>query len=56
MLLLYKKNFVGKHAYGQYGQGEALARTRSPKNSHSYLLNITPSNVNFIQESTNNNE
>jgi len=36
MLLLYKKHFVSKHTYGQ----GALARTRSPKNSHSYMLNI----------------
>jgi len=27
----------------QYGQGGALSRTRSPKNSHSYMPNITPS-------------
>ena len=54
--LLYKKHFVGKHTYGQYGQGEALSRTRSPKNSHSYMLNITSTNMNFVQEPTNNNE
>jgi len=40
MFLLYKKHFVGKHTYGQYGQGGALSRTRSPKNSHSCMLNI----------------
>jgi len=39
MFLLYKKQFAGKHTYGQYGQG-ALSRTRSPKNSHNYRLNI----------------
>jgi hypothetical protein len=38
--LLYKKHFVHKHIYGQYGQGGALYITRSPKNSHSYMLNI----------------
>ena len=41
-MALYKKHFVGKHAYEQYGHGGALSRTRSPKNSHSYMLNITP--------------
>jgi len=40
--LLYKKHFVRKHTYGQYGQGGALSRTGSPKNSRSYMLNITP--------------
>ena len=39
---LHKKHFVGKHTYGQYGQGGALSRTRTPKNSHSYMLNISP--------------
>jgi hypothetical protein len=28
---LYKEHFVGKHTYGQYGQGGALSRA-SPKN------------------------
>jgi len=54
--LLYKKHFVGKHTYGQYGQEGALSRTRTPKNSHSYMLNISPYNVNFNQEPTNNTE
>jgi len=40
MLLLYKKHFVGKHTYEKYGQAEALTRTRSPKNPHSYMLHI----------------
>jgi hypothetical protein len=40
---LYKEHFVRKHTYRQYGQGGALSRKRSPKNSHSYMLNITPS-------------
>ena len=54
MFLLYKKHFVGKHTYGNYGQG-ALARTRSPKNLHSYMLNITPSQYELYPKPTNNN-
>jgi hypothetical protein len=42
MFLLYKKHFVGKHTYRQYGQGGAHSRTGSPKNSHSYMLNNPP--------------
>jgi hypothetical protein len=38
MFLLYKQHFVGKYTYEQYGQGGALPRTRSSKNSHSYML------------------
>jgi len=42
--------------YGQNGQAGALFRTRSSKNSHSYMHNITPSQYELVQEPTNNNE
>jgi hypothetical protein len=57
MLLLYKKHFAGKHTYRQYGQGGALSKTGSPKNSHSYMLNITPLQCElYNQEPTNDKE
>jgi len=55
-MLLYKKHFVGKHTYGQYGQGGALSRTRSSKNSQNYMLNITPSQYELYPKPTNNTE
>jgi hypothetical protein len=41
MFLLYTKHSAGKHTYGKYGQEGALSRTRSAKNSQSYMLNVT---------------
>jgi hypothetical protein len=55
-MLLYKKHIAGKHTYGQKGQEGALSRTRSSKNSHNYMLNITPSQYELYPKPKNNTE